>query len=634
MKKFTLISDKEYNAFKDKYQLTSDNDIKIKKRSEVEKLYEYYNEILKLKDVDADCKTINKIIADAEKEPIFDYKKNIIVEDGYEIMIIDKGVHFYKALTWFYDKMPESDRTWCASIQDMMLYLKIYYIGSLAYKTTKKIRLFMLSNANLKRLLNDNCPKDISEKIQDIFNIVDDLETAIKQQYRNKPLYVFRSYDCYKDAEQTFFKISSHKSRYQTQQLLYDYIEKRFKCDGTSHGPIVSPFKKCAGNEYAINPKVLEIDAKSTYTWMNWGLTSVKEIGHFNIDVINSIYSNANNKLYYWLKTYNNLDYSYSDVLSINVHYLAPIFKMTKDDAVDELIKYVNKINPKILALQEMPFEYVSKVRKQCNFYQSYYVSNGMYNNKMVLAVFVKKYTPALSIKASYDLRRGSIMLLINNKRLMFVHGPIGKSYFYRSSIVYIDQFYSLYDINVKMQETFLNDILSHKPDFIIGDFNIMPIATPLQILRKAGYNTSTNESPTSYHGVKVDWAWYKPELVGKFHIYNWHMSDHRPVGFTFDKWNGISGWDKNNKQTNNMDWNGDYQMTYGNIKNTGTNMKKWVWHKHKGGDEYMGGDEYTDDDKNVFLILVLVLIILLIYYLFDSVYEIVYNIYDYVTTV
>jgi hypothetical protein len=606
---YELLTDKEYEMLSKKYNVMRTDDENIyAKNPKIEKIYDYYTELLKLKDLDEDCKKINKIVTEGIKMEPYNYKDRVVVEDGYRFLYIDKGSVFYKSLTWWYDSIPNTKRTWCAMLDTASMYLKFYYIGMIAYKTLKKTKIFLLDEANLTKLVKDGCPTNISDMIKDMFGSTMTLDERVKYMTNiiKKPILLYKSYECDKNAEKTLFGISNPFTYYGKQHDLYDYIEERFKCDGTIFGPAVTPLKNCQKIEITFSTNLLEIDKDNKYNWMNWNLNNVKEIRHFNLDVFGRKFSNRNNALYYWMKTYKNLDYSYSDILSINVSEFDFIIKMPLEKAAEELISYINKIKPKILALQELPTQFVNKIRTRCNFKQSYMVDNGSYYGR-VLAVFTRKFVPAASIKKTYDKKCGSIMLLINNKKLLFVNGPISRGYINYNGNVYRENLYKSFVKNNANQESFLRDDLSQKPDFIIGDFNICHVEPSFDILRKAGFKTDMNDTATNMRGDRTAWAWYKPELSGEFKIYNWHQCIHRPIGYKFDKWNGLSSWDNANTQ-NGGNWDGNKSATCGNMTTSAPLEKNWK-KTIKGGAE-----------PNVFMDIVTVLLILLIIYFFDMI--------------
>ena len=643
MKKFDLITDAEYDKLVAKYNIMPYVGVDLTKYPKINKLYKYYEKKMINADIDDDCKKINQIIKKAELTQFTNYLENIVIEKGYKFAILKKGTPTYKSLTGYYDKISTNPRIWCADMKSILYYLKRYSIAIAAYKTKKDIKIFIVDDENLNKLISDKCPADIAALIKYTFNLNSTLEQSIKdyiKEFPNKRPFLFKSQECDKNSKRSFFKMTNMLQFYNNQNIIYEYIENKFNCVGTIYGPIVSPFGKCSDIELAIKPEVLEIDHNNEFQWTNWNLTCAKFLKPFEIDVLNASVNNVNNKIYYWLKEYKNIDYTQTDILSINVHNLVPVFKYSVEDTFTELANFVNKVKPKILCLQEMPSNYITKLRNKCDFVQSYYVDNGMRSSDMRLVVYTKKGVPAMSVKNTYDLKRGSIILLVDGKRLMFVHGPIGKSYFRRSKVIVDTIFYENYIHNEKLHEAFLNDIIKHRPDFIIGDFNIIPIQKELlDILCKNEYKTN-NEQSTSIHDVKVDYAWYKPELTGKFHVYNWHYSDHRPIGFTFKNWKGISKW--NSTISNGIDWDGNRSMSYDNVENLGPNNYAWrtKWNSsnrfmnssnrflnssNNSSNIYRGGANTVDGGANtekIFVSAIVLLILALILYLIDTIFE------------
>ena len=102
-KQFKFISDKEYDTLAKKYNLVIDGNVNIEKNSEIDKLIKYYELKLSYNNVDEDSRKVKKIIDKTTQAEDIDYFKNTIYENGYKMIMIDKGVNFYKGLTWFYD---------------------------------------------------------------------------------------------------------------------------------------------------------------------------------------------------------------------------------------------------------------------------------------------------------------------------------------------------------------------------------------------------------------------------------------------------------------------------------------------------------------------------------------------------
>lgn len=269
---------------------------------------------------------------------------------------------------------------------------------------------------------------------------------------------------------------------------------------------------------------------------MNWGLTDVEKITrYFEPDSI----SNKNNKYGRWIN--DNIDYTPCDILSVNVHLFKSItYTINKTQMLDDLCDFINKVKPQIVCLQESDSS-AKIIMNKCGYKYYYQTENGYDNDNMLLCVFSKIRASDKQIIKSYadDRYRNSIMLTINHKKYMFIHGPIGESYFNSSQTVHFyEKFYKYYQYNTKMRKKYIKHMLSFKPDFIIGDFNIIPMDTHhIELFKNAGYITTDDEKiSTSINDVKVDWTWHKPSIKGHSHVYSWWESDHRPIGFTFDK--------------------------------------------------------------------------------------------------
>lgn len=491
----------------------------------IDELREFYRTKTRAYPRDSNCEIIINMIAKTQNYPDDLYLGEIVTENGYEISLHPPNTLFYKALVWFYDTLPDA-RIWVGSLRVAGDYLSSYFAGILAYKANKPIRMFRLNNQNMNMLYSDpETPADIRDIILSIFGIGQPLEERVTQY--QKPLFLKNEAECYDYAEISNYGVISPDTFRKNQHALISYIENRFNCNSTFLHPITGPFRACQSGEITIITSDIDIDYTNEFTWMNWGLKDIDLVKNFTI---NESYRNKNFKLVRWLKEHVNPIYEPCDVLSINVHMFVPV---VAGQMFEEFILYVNKIKPKILCIQELPKSFAKRIAAQCHFDYYYTVSNGANNDDMKLGVFSKIKAKARILHKFYDKNRGMIILTINNKRLLFTHGPIGKSYVIRQiREQYIEKFYEAYKYNKQMRKKYINDIIKEKPHVIIGDLNLLPEEKFVYKFAGVGYKTFDETIPTSINDVKVDYVWTK--LPGKQTVYNWIYSDHRPIGFTF----------------------------------------------------------------------------------------------------
>ena len=552
METYTVLTKREYNKFKNRENVkTEEAELNFKKEPKIEELRDYYKTKSQPYDRDENCKILNKINNEIIKHPYKSYINEIKKDsNGYEFTTIYKGTKFYKALRWFYDDMNVPvDRIWVGDLSTAADYINQYYAGFLTYKTTADLRTFIINNNNLLLIVNDpSTPADIIHAIKILFGTGMTLEEKISSL--NKPTFIFEKATCRKGSEKTLVSRPSVGYDLMFQKLIVEYIEKHFNVNATILVPQVSPFKNCMDQEITISIKYINIDKSDKYTWTNYGLIGIDNVRYMKPNHIR--YRNINMNIVRWVDSHNKLSYNHSNILSINVHGLISILdNISIHDFVNMLTAYVNKINPSILVLQEMLIQHIHTVLSHCKFYKFYKILNGSTlnndknKNNLCLVVFVKYHVKPTEIKyhnfksnLDFNKLRGSIEMNINNVKFMFIHGPIGTSYFNKNRVAGRVQFYEAYKNNMILLNNFYSGLLSKNPDVIIGDFNLLPMSDQIKMIEKHGYITDDYDNYTSINDVKVDWVlWLNNNKLKncKTHVYNWHISDHRPIGFNYD---------------------------------------------------------------------------------------------------
>jgi hypothetical protein len=494
------------------------------RNEEVEKLREFYSTKVRPYPADSNSKFLIDLMEKVKALPEEPIRGTDVIEGGYEITSLPAGTLFYKALTWFFDTMPPGDRIWLGTLKVAASYMHSYFAGIMAYRARNPIRSFYMNNANMTKLYEEpDTPNDIKTIIEDIFGIGTTLENRLIK--KRTPTWLVQSAECEDRAEMVNYGVLDRRTFRETQHKLIEYIENKFNCNSTILTPTVGALSGCMLEEITVRTEDIELDQSNEYSWTTWNLEDVDRVKHYTID---ERYSNMNFKMVKWLNVEPKTDHC--DVLSMNVHMFSPVVEVQSME--NEFVSYVNAVNPLILTVQELPKNKAATLAAKCGFEYYWEVDNGSQNDAMKLAVFSKRPGNAQIINKRYDKNRGMILLKIYGRKLLFTHGPIGRSYTRGKKLEYIENFYSAYYHNRKLRDSYIRDLLSFRADLIIGDFNLIPEEKQYRHFLRAGYSTFDLDIPTSIHDVKVDYVWTK--LPGRQTIYNWIYSDHRPIGFTF----------------------------------------------------------------------------------------------------
>lgn len=537
MKKFDLLTDGDIKRLTGINKVFSESLTKQPDTDPyVESVFNYYQDRILPSDNDENGKIIKKVINDINEQPRIQYLNDIeTTEDGIDIACLPVGTSFYKATPWFFDTLPPGKRFWVGGLSVAGIWLNHYQAGFVEYSLINPARMFLLSKKNLTNI-HATAPENIKKICSAIFGIGKTIDE--QAQCVHKPLWLIKETECSENAEDTLFSMGVHPTEMKdNQHTLFDYLEEKYNCNGTIMPDIVNAFVGCAHEEITISAKDVKINEDSKWYWKNWGLK-------ISDDVIKArpkeVIFNKNFKVVRWLEMgLSDEPVQPSDILSINVHNLDSIFQnITQQEMLNSLAEFVKKVKPKILVCQEFPKHFIQQLKQKLHLRNVHYTSNGMKYDNMGVAVFTDLNCKIEILKGYYDnVHRNNILLFINNHKFVFTHAPIGKQYFNKTSnAIYRDSFYPKFKENTDMRVKYLRDIANKQPDFIIGDMNFLPVnTTELKVLDDAGYIYPDNNTSTSIHDVKVDWAFYKPNVKGTWNLYNWNLSDHRPVGFTFD---------------------------------------------------------------------------------------------------
>lgn len=508
----------------------------------IEQLLEYYLRVVYDKSTDYNASVVqdvldklNDMIDEKFNTTNFNHNNYPVVNlDGYQFAHFESGTYFFKGTTWFFDEIPQTSRIWVGDYETAKEYLRRYFTGTLAYRTKESVRSFILGKENLDKLHEDNeTPESIKQIIELAFGIGISLEEQIRRT--QKPVWIHKKRECIPGLSVTRYNVHWPRFRH-AQHELFDYIEKRFSCQSTLLPPLASPFVICIMCEITLQPEILEIDKDHPLSWTTWPFDDkVRHVKHLT----SAAFCNKNKqfRVVNWLDSFDHLDFYTTDILSVNVHFFVSIVEHLKGQPmIDLFIDFVNKVRPVILTMQEVPKSEMSQIKRRLGYDRAVFAKNGAQDDNLGIALFTNLSGRIRTNTWRYDKWRSSIQLDIGGKRLLFIHGPIGQSYFKRSGL-HREKFYPMVKKNRALRNKFIADIIETEADFVVGDWNMLPAETwHLDQLALAEYQTDQQEEYTSINGVKVDWAWFKTGASGRTHVYNWPYSDHRPIGFTFDR--------------------------------------------------------------------------------------------------
>jgi hypothetical protein len=541
MRDFTLLTDEEVAYFKEKYDvLLGAEHTEAAFTGELGELYKFYESKVYPYGRDKNSKLLMNVIAKGLEDPTI--MENMVTdkfyEDGYELGMFQPGLLFYKSITWFFDSMPPVDRIWVGNLRIAAGYLPGYFVGLAVYKVIEAARVFIFSRANLDRLYVD-CPPDVKFALEDAYGTGISTEEKIRRKRRKKVL-VWQHFTCDDNAEPINFATSQVSTFSKSQHILMNYVEQRFGCGATMLPKHANVFKKCVDGEITIQPRFLEIDAANEFYWKNYGYENIEKVKDL---ALYKDFNNINFKAVRWLEHHADLNHEYSQILSVNVHmFMSVLDTIDRDKMMDIFIEYLANIKAKYVAIQEFPASCLTDFTKRCGYDHHYSVPNG-YKLASLLVLLSNKPLNVRKIDAVYDQNRGSLLAKIEGCKVLVTHAPIGEYYVRNTRLAYPELFEHAYETNKKMRGEFLNDIIAYSPDIIMGDLNMTPADKyHIGILESSGYVTPASDEYTSFHDVKVDWVWHKPHISGKHVVYDWHYSDHRPIGFTIEKRGGGSG--------------------------------------------------------------------------------------------
>lgn len=530
MKTFKLLSEEEQQ------QLTkNDKTIEIKTPGKYQitdpdelTLYEFYKKRLKpVRDANYNTSKLYDMLEEIKNTSGDEYySDNVIIENGYKISVYPRGTKFYKSLVWFYETKPNMERMWVGSLKVAAYYVrKFNFVGISCYKAINEIRMFNLTTENLTKLYNEpDTPGDIKEILENMYGINISLAEKIKR--RGTPLTrVFPEVNCIENSVYSLYgTYYSHESTFKSDQnKLFRYVEYKFNCNSTLLPTLHGPLTKCQFSEITIRPSDVLLDETDKYYWKTLGYDKTVDIARGF--TINESINNMNFKYVEWLKDCGNIKYNHSDILSINVHLFKSVTGVNEWTMVSELATFVRKVNPGVVIIQELPTDYKRFMIKEYPY--SKFVPNGSHKDDM----WMEPKTKMINIR-----KRGFLVLTINNIKILCLHALVGHRYNKGAGMINRKLFHDRYQKNIKNKISYFEELISRSgvPDIIIGDFNITEADIKiLNFFTEKGYKQRNPPGvPTSIHNTICDYVFAKNNIPGDAFVYNWHHSDHRPIGF------------------------------------------------------------------------------------------------------
>jgi hypothetical protein len=153
------------------------------------------------------------------------------------------------------------------------------------------------------------------------------------------------------------------------------------------------------------------------------------------------------------------------------------------------------------------------------------------------LVILYKKNLPIKNIYSEklynekyFDQRRWILSFDLHNKKFINTHLEIGKRFHDRSgSLYHANDLYDIINFNYKLRKKQLKQILSLKPDFIIGDFNFNYLDLEYKYLTDEEGFYSCLVGATTPFGKQVDFIFAK-KIYNDYTKINFQYSDHQAV--------------------------------------------------------------------------------------------------------
>ncbi len=487
--------------------------------SNAKRYYDYYERMIQHGSNDNNAAIVNekiKVMQNTAPQPIL---PNYIVEGDYTLAILPAGTELYKATPWFYTDLPaEQCRWWFANSPPVAArYLANDFAGFGVYRTTRDVRSFIFTRANLEKLYADmqtepNC-EHLRFLLGHVFGI--GISTFDKLALRG-PVMIITEVECPEPVERldAFFTEKHNFQKYQTE--LYDYLEQKFGCQGTILPAHIDPVCGYHHGEITAWTNDLELIKDHQFYWENWGLQLPGAIRQAKFNYTD--YDNVNFRAVNWLAYHRPIQHS--KILVVDFNYATPCFEA---DICVEVIKFIKKVKPEYVYLLHAQ-GYKEKICQAIG-YNSWYFGRG--------SLFFNTRTKITTGVANFGTKQNKFVTLnIGKQKVAFVSVP-EKPYVSKRKVEYPEKFEQLYTYNRDIKAKHWRAVLQEKPDSIIGNLNVSPIdLTDLAVLRD--YTNMMPDANTNFRGLNSSWYFAKQPKNAKVEIYDFPYLPNRPIGINF----------------------------------------------------------------------------------------------------
>lgn len=467
--------------------------------------------------------------------------EHIMMADGYEYILLPTGTIFYKGVKYFYEDMIKNKHFWCASKKTACEYAKPYFGSICVYRVENPVKLFILNDNNLNKLC-DNHPS-IKNIVVGLYGLNLEFNEYKSMICEYKPAWCNSLWFCneHRVSRDNFIKTkypASINNCWEFHDALYDLMPLQ----GTILPYHISCFNQDHSEEINLNTfnNKIEMIKDTPLFWKNWNI----DLPPINKFMLNERYPrNYNFKVFDWYNKphHNNITYGYDKIdipeknnyriLSYNIRELTSANALhSSDELLNALNSIIEKVDPDILFLMEVPYSLVTKIGRG---YHRVYTPNGSnYQKGMQLLVVTKKQIYSRIIEYKYKAKfRNSILLDFESTKIICTHLEIGERYESLRCFAPISEFTEKYKINYEARMGQLGLLVKASPDIIVGDFNFSIDDKEITNLKNYKYN---DQGITSIHGTKVDFAFYGDRITGREYILEYYESDHKPLIFDF----------------------------------------------------------------------------------------------------
>lgn len=466
----------------------------------------------------------------------------IEIHDGYEYLVLEQGILFYKALTWFFDKHSTTTRMWVGDIRIVYLYYLQYYVGLMVYRNKERIISFILNDQNLQRMYDDSkTPEDIREILRWMFGIDTPIERQV--EYFCKPVWFHQKTICDDTADVRRYSALVGSRFRAVQHKLFDYIERQFKCRSTYLRITTGPFSICNPTEITIQPQCVEQRIDHYMSWPSYGYIDVHKYQNF---IPKASITNINFNAFKWLEE---SDLSYEapqithalqithdrrDIIFADLQNLATMFETyDSDKMLDSFCHYVQKWRPKILAVAHISKQYTQAIKHRIGYRHCISTANGAQDYDMELAVYSNEKLNSAIGKYRDKFNGNFITLKLPAAKISIICSNIKPLSL--NVVKFNDQFLEVYNKGKKLLMRFFDVIIAHNPDVIIGRVPCLDVYSSIvQNITQHGY--SLQQFETDFNRTQSHWIINKKDYSGICSTCPWVMSHSRPISYVANK--------------------------------------------------------------------------------------------------